>query len=54
MGARKISIRIPEKQYELIQKLVDHGFYANITDFIVRAIEDRLEKHGFRLEEVKS
>jgi len=53
MGGKKdenvvrISVRIPEKMHELIEKLIGAGFYRDIADFMVRAIEDRLERHGF-------
>ena len=44
--AIRVSVRIPEKIVQAIDKLVDHGFYRDRADFVVTACRLLLEKHG--------
>ncbi len=42
----KISFRLPRKQLEAIEKLVERGEYASISEFVREAVERLISEYG--------
>jgi Arc/MetJ-type ribon-helix-helix transcriptional regulator len=53
MAKGNIGARVGEERVKAIQKLVDDGVYATITDFINDAIDEKLDPEGYREAKLK-
>ncbi len=49
---RKISIRITERHYELLELLVEHGEFTSVSEAIRVAIRNFLEEHKEKIENI--
>ena len=48
-----ISLRLTEKQLEIIDKLIEYGLFASRSEFIRHAIQRYLEELGERIDFVR-
>lgn len=52
-ATRKISVRLTERQYELLDTLVEEGEYTSVSEAIRAAINEFIERKKEKLAEYK-